>query len=178
MHKDLEKILITEKEIEALTQGIADRINEDYKDKELILLVILKGSVVFASDLMRRLSCKVKLDFMQASSYGSGTVSTGEINIKKDCSEDVNGKNVLVVEDIIDTGNTLAALVKLLKERGADVEIATLLSKPSRHEADVDVKYVGVEIPDEFVVGYGMDYAENYRNLPYVGILKREVYAN
>ena len=175
MNKDLQAILVSEDKIRETVSALAKRINADYKDKTLILMIILKGSAVFATDLMRLLDTNIILDFMQVSSYGAGTVS-GELIIKKDCENDVNGRDVLIVEDIIDSGNTLAALRTLLEKRGANVEICTLLSKPSRRETEVDAKYIGMEIPDEFVVGYGLDYAEMYRNLPYVGILKREVY--
>ncbi len=150
---------------------------KDYAGKDIVLMIILKGSVVFSADLMRYLNVNVSLDFMQVSSYGSSSVS-GELKILKDGQIDVNGKNVIIAEDIIDSGNTLSALVKLLKKRGANVEICTLLSKPARRETQVDVKYEGFEIPDEFVVGYGMDYDERFRNLPYIGILKREVYGD
>ena len=175
MNKDLQEILITEDKIRETVITLAKRINADYKGKTLILMIILKGSAVFSTDLMRLLDMNILIDFMQVSSYGAGTVS-GELIIRKDCENDVNGKDVLIIEDIIDSGNTLAALRKLLEERGANVEICALLSKPSRRETEVSAKYIGMEIPDEFVVGYGLDYAEMYRNLPYVGILKREVY--
>ena len=175
MHKDLQDILITEDKVRETVGALAKRINEDYKGKTLIVMIILKGSAVFSTDLVRLLDMNIMLDFMQVSSYGAGTVS-GELVIKKDCENDVNGKDVLIVEDIIDSGNTLAALSKLLEKRGANVEICAFLSKPSRRETEVDAKYIGMEIPDEFVVGYGLDYAEMYRNLPYVGILKREIY--
>lgn len=175
MNSDIREILVTEDKIRETVRALAKRINADYKGKTPILMIILKGSAVFSTDLMRLLDMKILVDFMQVSSYGDGTVS-GELVISKDCENDVNGKDVLIIEDIIDTGNTLAALRKLLEERGANVEICALLSKPSRRETEVSAKYIGMEIPDEFVVGYGLDYAEMYRNLPYVGILKREVY--
>lgn len=176
MHKDLQEILVTEEEIKAKVKEIAARINEDYRDKELLLIIILKGSIIFATDLMRYLDGDIMIDCMQVSSYGSSSVSSGNIQIKKDLGIDVYGKNVLIIEDIIDSGHTLQVLKSMLKKRGANVEIAAFLSKPSRREVEVDVKYLGAEIPDEFVVGYGLDYAEKYRNLPYIGILKREVY--
>ncbi|MCH5209904.1 MAG: hypoxanthine phosphoribosyltransferase [Oscillospiraceae bacterium] len=174
----VKEILIDEETIRKTVNDLAKRINEDYKGKNLVLLIILKGSSVFASDLARKLNMDVTLEFMQVSSYGSGSVSSGEIKILKDAQIDLNGRDVLIAEDIIDSGNTLNALVKLLQKRGANVEICTLLSKPSRREVQVDVKYTGIEIPDEFVVGYGLDYAEKFRQLPYIGILKREVYTN
>ena len=175
MINEVQEILINESEIQEKVKYLAEQINKDYAGKDIVLMIILKGSVVFSADLMRYLNVNVSLDFMQVSSYGSSSVS-GELKILKDGQIDVNGKNVIIAEDIIDRGNTLSALVKLLKKRGANVEICTLLSKPARRETQVDVKYAGFEIPDEFVVGYGMDYDERFRNLPYIGILKREVY--
>ena len=175
MINEVQEILINESEIQEKVKYLAEQINKDYAGKDIVLMIILKGSVVFSADLMRYLNVNVSLDFMQVSSYGSSSVS-GELKILKDGQIDVNGKNVIIAEDIIDSGNTLSALVKLLKKRGANVEICTLLSKPAIRETQVDVKYEGFEIPDEFVVGYGMDYDERFRNLPYIGILKREVY--
>lgn len=172
----VQEILVSEEEIQRTVKSLADRINEDYKGKSIILLIILKGSIIFAADLMRHLDCDAAIDFMQVSSYGSSSVSSGRLNILKDLQSDIKGKNIIIAEDIIDTGNTLKMLTDMLRSRGANVEICTLLSKPSRRETDVDVKYVGIEIPDEFVIGYGMDYDERFRNLPYIGILKREVY--
>lgn len=177
MLKEIKSVFVSEEKIAEIVEGLAERINADYAGKNIVLLVILKGSVVFASDLMRKLDVDVTLEFMQVSSYGKGSVSLGEIKITKDVQIDLNGRNVIIAEDIIDSGNTLKALVGLLKKRGANVEVCTLLSKPSRREVDVDVKYVGMEIPNEFVVGYGMDHAEKFRHLPYVGILKEEVYS-
>lgn len=178
MYGKIKKILITEDEIRQTVKKIAAQISEDYRGREIILMIILKGSVIFAADLMRYIQGEVLLDFMQVSSYGNSSVSSGNIQIKKDCSVDIYDKDVLIVEDIVDTGNTLSALKTLLEERGARVEICSFLSKPSRRETEVDIKYLGEEIPDEFVVGYGLDFAEQYRNLPYIGILKREVYQN
>lgn len=179
IHNDIKSVLISEEEIKEMIRDLGDRISEDYKGKEILFVVILKGSLVFAADLMRHITLPVKLDFMQASSYGSGTTSSGLINIKKDLDNDAGGKHILIIEDIIDSGNTLAKLKKLLLDRNpASVKICTLLSKPSRREMDVEVEYIGKEIPDEFVVGYGLDFDERYRNLPYVGILKPKVYAD
>lgn len=179
IHNDIKSILISEEEIQELVSELGDRINKDYEGKEVIFAVILKGSLVFAADLMRRLTMPVKLDFMQASSYGESTVSSGIINIKKDLDNVISGKHVLIIEDIIDSGNTLAKLKQVLLERDpASVKICALLSKPSRREMDVEVEYIGKDIPDEFVVGYGLDFNERYRNLPYIGILKPQVYAN
>ena len=171
VHDDIKSILISEEKIAEVTQQLADKINKDYEGKEILLVVILKGSLVFASDLMRRLNCKLKLDFMQASSYGI-------INIKKDLENDAAGKHILIVEDIVDSGNTLAALKQELMTRNpASIKICTLLNKPERRVTPVDIDYSGIEIPDEFVVGYGLDFNENYRNLPYIGILDPRVYA-
>lgn len=177
MQKDIKSVLVSEEQLKECVKSIAEKINKDYEGEEVILLIILKGSLVFAADLMRELTMPVKLDFMQASSYGLGTESTGVINIKKDMENNAENKNIIIVEDIIDSGKTLSYLQKILLERKAkSVNICSLLSKPSRRQVEVDAKYIGMEIPDEFVVGYGLDYAEMYRNLPYIGILKSEVY--
>ena len=179
IHDDIKSVLISEEEIQETVRSLGERINKDYEGKEVLLVVILKGSLVFAADLMRCLTIPVKLDFMQASSYGDSTESSGLINIKKDLENDAGGKHILIVEDIIDSGNTLAKLKQLLLNRNpASVKICTLLSKPSRREMDVEVEYIGKDIPDEFVVGYGLDFDERYRNLPYIGILKPKVYAD
>lgn len=177
LHNDIEKILISEKEIEAIVTDIAKRISEDYKDKKLLLLCILKGSVVFMGDLMKHISIPVQIDFMKVSSYGAGTTS-GNLKIKLDLQrDDLDTTDILIIEDIIDSGKTLSALTKYLAERGAkSVRSCTLLDKPSRREVEFTPDYTGREIPDEFVIGYGLDYNEDYRALPFVGILKREVY--
>ena len=179
LHNDIERILISETEIEAIVTDIAKRISEDYKGKKLLLLCILKGSVVFMGDLMKHISIPVQIDFMKVSSYGSGTTS-GNLKIKLDLNrDDLDTTDILIIEDIIDSGKTLSALTKYLAERGAkSVRSCTLLDKPSRREVDFVPEYTGREIPDEFVVGYGLDYDEDYRALPFVGILKREVYEN
>ena len=179
IHDDIKSVLISEEEIQQTVRSLGEQINRDYEGKEVLLVVILKGSLVFAADLMRCLTVPVKLDFMQASSYGDSTESSGLINIKKDLENNAGGKHILIVEDIIDSGNTLAKLKQLLLNRNpASVKICTLLSKPSRREMDVEVEYIGKDIPDEFVVGYGLDFDERYRNLPYIGILKPKVYAD
>lgn len=178
IHNDIKSILISEEEIAKSVQQLADQINKDYEGKEILFVVILKGSLVFAADLMRKINCKLKLDFMQASSYGSGTTSSGLIKIKKDLENRADGKNIIIVEDIVDSGNTLAALKKeLLNRNPASLKICTLLNKPDRRVTPVDVDYSGMDIPDEFVVGYGLDFNENYRNLSYIGILDPRVYA-
>ena len=177
MHNDIKEILFTKQEIDMMVHKIASQINEDFEGEELIAVIILKGSMIFAADLIRCLTVNVKLDFMQASSYGSGTTSSGVINIKKDIDTDIKGKNVLLIEDIIDSGNTLKLLKQEMQSRGAKtVKIASLLSKPDRRVVDVEVEYIGTDIPDEFVVGYGLDMDEKYRQLDYIGILKPEIY--
>lgn len=181
MHQDAERILINEKEIDEITTALAERINADYKDsqKPLILVTILKGSLIFASDLMRKLDLPVELEFMKVSSYGAGTKSSGEIRIHLDLArENLEKYNIIVIEDIVDSGRTLSRLTALLKNRNANsVKTCTLLDKPSRREVDFVPDYVGCQIEDEFVIGYGLDYDEKYRNLPYVAILKREIYS-
>lgn len=178
VHKDLKRILLTEEEINDIVTKLANRINDEYSGEEVHVLVILKGSMIFASDLIRKIRVPVTLDFMQASSYNMGTKSTGEIKIRLDLKESIDGKNVIVVEDIIDSGNTLFALKKILKERNPkSLKICAMLDKPSRREADIVAEYIGAEIPDEFVVGYGLDYAEHYRELPYIGVLGEWMYS-
>lgn len=179
IHEDIENVLVSKEELEKRTKELADEINKDYAGEEIIVITLLKGGVMFAVDLMRMLEVPVEIDFMSASSYGSGTTSSGKVNIEKDIEGSIEGKNVLIVEDIIDSGTTLKYIVEMLKGRNPkSVEICTILSKPARRKVEVDVKYVGFEIPDEFVVGYGLDYAQKHRNLPYVGVLKRSVYEN
>lgn len=177
IHEDVERVLVSEEELKAKTKELACRINEDYKGESLVVITLLKGGVMFAVDLMRMLDLPVEIDFMSASSYGDGTESSGKVNIKKDLDSSIEGKNVLIVEDIIDSGLTLSYIAEILRGRNPkSLEICTILDKPSRRKVDVDVKYVGFEIPDEFVIGYGLDYDQKHRNLPYVGILKRSVY--
>ena len=180
MIKDIEKILVSEEEIDATVTRIAAEIDRDYKDsdRKLLLLCILKGSVVFMGELMKKITLPLEIDFMKVSSYGSGTTTTGRINIVLDLHRgDLADVDIIVIEDIIDSGKTLSHLTKYLELKGAgSVKTCTLLDKPSRREVDFTPDYVGKEIPDEFVVGFGLDYDEKYRNLPYVGILKRETY--
>ena len=177
MHNDIQAIMFTKQEIDQMVYSIAHNINNDYAGEEVVAIIIMKGSLMFAADLIRALTMNVKIDFMQVSSYGGGTESTGSIKIKKDSDIDLNDKNVLIIEDIVDSGRTLALLRPTLEKRGAkSVKIATLLSKPDRRVVDVPVEYIGAEIPDEFVVGYGLDYDEKYRQMDYIGILKPEVY--
>ena len=163
------RVLVSEEEIEERVKALGKQISEDYKGKSVRLICILKGSVFYTCELAKRISIPVTLDFMSVSSYGSGTVSTGDIKIKKDLDHDIEGLNVIVVEDIIDSGNTLNKLIPLLKERKpASIAVTTLLDKPSRREVDVHVDYTGFEIEDKFIIGYGLDCAEQFRQLPYI----------
>lgn len=180
MINDIQKILLSQDEIDAITTRIAQQIDSDYADrnKRLLLICILKGGVVFMSDLMKKIRRPVEIDFMKVSSYGNGTETSGRINIILDLHRsDLSDLDVIVVEDIIDSGKTLSYLVEYLKLNGAhSVKTCTLLDKPSRRQVDFEPDYCGAIIPDEFVVGYGLDYAENYRTLPFVGVLKPEIY--
>lgn len=177
IYNDIERVLITKGQLENKVSEIADMINTEYADKNPILICILKGSVVFYADLCKLINCNMQMDFMVVSSYGSGTESKRQLNIKKDLDNDIKGRDIVIIEDIIDSGNTLCALKAMLLERHpASLKIITLLNKPARREADIDADYSGFVIPDEFVVGYGLDYAEQYRNMPYVGVLKKRVY--
>ena len=181
VNKDVERILIGEEELDAIVTRLAAEIDRDYagEDKRLVLVCILKGSIVFMGDLMKKLSVPCEIDCMKVSSYGAGTVTSGSINIRLDLTRpDLNECDLLLVEDIIDSGNTLSYLVKYLELKGAkSVRTCTLLDKPSRRKVDYVPDYSGKEIPDEFVIGYGLDYAEKYRDLPYVGVLSPSVYA-
>ena len=164
--------LISEKEVNARIAELAVDLNRDYADKELHLIIILKGSVFFATELAKRLTMPVTMDFMAVSSYGNGMVSAGEVTVKKELDEDIEGKEVLIVEDILDSGTTLFHLRKLLLGRNpASLKIITLLDKKENRVADVPLDYCGFEIPDKFVVGYGLDYAQKHRNLPYIGVV-------
>lgn len=164
------RVLISEEELDKRIQEMADQINEDYQGKEIHLIGVLRGACFFLCELAKRITVPVTLDFMLVSSYGLGTVSSGNIKIKKDLDDSIEGKHVILIEDIIDSGKTLSSLGPLLKERGAKtLKLCTLLDKPERREADVFVDYVGFQIPDKFVVGCGLDYAQKYRNLPYIG---------
>lgn len=178
MHKDVEKILYSEKELENIVKSIAKQIEKDYNGKDFIMVGLLKGSVFFMVDLMKEINLDFVTDYIVVSSYGSGTASSGRVNIRLDISQPVEGRDILIVEDIIDSGRTLDFITKyLLAKKARSVRICTLFSKPDRREVDIPVDYVGAVIPDEFIVGYGLDYDEKYRNLPYVGVLKRSVYS-
>ncbi len=177
--EDIQTILINETELDRVTFRIASEIDRDYADSQhLVLLCVLKGSIVFTSELMRKLTIPSEVDFMKVSSYGAGTVSSGNVNIILDIMrKDLEDCDILIIEDIIDSGRTLAYLANYLRLKGAkSVKTCTLLDKPSRRTVDFQPDYTGLEIPDEFVVGYGLDYDERYRTLPYIGILKPEVY--
>ncbi|MBR5806025.1 MAG: hypoxanthine phosphoribosyltransferase [Oscillospiraceae bacterium] len=179
MVNDIREVLLTKEEIEEVVKELGKKITEDYKGKNLFLITVLKGAVVFLGDLMRAIEMPCEIEFMVLSSYGSGTTSTGSVKIVKDIDLPLEGKDVLIVEDILDTGFTLSFLYKLLEERKPNsIEICTLLDKPDRRKVEINAKYTGRKIPDEFVVGYGLDYDEKYRNLPFIGVLKPEVYAN
>lgn len=177
MHKDIKKILIEEKEIQAKVAELGAIITEDYRGKDLLIICVLKGAVIFTSDLIRKIDLPLDIDFMAISSYGANTKSSGVVRILKDLDTSIEGKHVLIVEDIIDSGLTLAYMIENLKSRGpVSVEICTILDKKERRTIDLDIKYTGFVVPDEFVVGYGLDYAEKYRNLPYIAVLKEEIY--
>ncbi len=181
MNKDVLKVLLSEEELNATVDRLASQINHDYANhtKRLILLGILKGSVVFMGDLMKKVDASiVEIDFMKVSSYGSSSKSSGAVNIILDIQrKDIAECDILIVEDIVDSGRTLSYLVEYLRLKGAkSVRTCTLLDKPSRREVDFTPDYIGAQVPDEFVVGYGLDYDEKYRNLPYIGVLRPEVY--
>ena len=168
-------VLVASEDIQAKVRELGERITRDYRDEKLLLVGILRGAVVFLSDLMRHLELPCEIDFMDISSYGTGTQTSGVVRILKDLEEDITGRHVLIIEDIIDTGLTLSYLRRMLLQRGpASLEICALLSKPSRRQVDLDVKYLGFEVPDEFVVGYGLDLAGAYRNLPDINALEPE----
>lgn len=179
MHDDIEKVLVSEEQLKAKVAELGAQISKDYEGRNLVLVSILKGSVVFMADLMRAVSIPCSIDFMVVSSYGASTVSSGEVRLIKDLDRSIMGKDVILVEDIVDTGMTLKYLKRLLYSRGANsMKIATLLDKPARRVSELTVDYSCFVIPDAFVVGYGLDYDEVYRNLPEVGILSPSVYEN
>lgn len=178
MNNDLQEILLTQQQIKQKVAELAAQIQKDYLGKEIVLVSVLKGSFVFTADLVRQLDLPVNIQFIVASSYGSQTTSCGKLKILYDLQTDLTDKTVLILEDIIDSGVTLSNLKRLFLSRGAhEVKICALLNKPSRRKADIEIDYYGFEIPDVFIVGYGLDYAEKYRSLPYIGILKPEIYA-
>ncbi|GIH50268.1 hypoxanthine phosphoribosyltransferase [Microbispora rosea] len=177
MGKDLSRVLISEQELQEKIRELAGQVDADYAGKEVLIVGVLKGAVMVMADLARALHVPVQMDWMAVSSYGAGTVSSGVVRVLKDLDTDIAGKHVLVVEDIIDSGLTLSWLMNNLKSRNpASVEICTLLRKPDAVKVELDVRYVGFDIPNEFVIGYGLDYAERYRNLPFIGTLAPHVY--
>ncbi len=179
LEKDIEKVLISKEEIEAKVKELGEKLTAEYQGKNPLVICILKGAVPFMSDIVRACDMPMEMDFMAVSSYGSDTKSTGEVKILKDLDTNVAGRDILIIEDIIDTGLTLSYLVDLFKYRQANsVKLVTLLDKPSGRTKAIEADYVGFSVPGEFVVGYGLDYAQQYRNLPYVGVLKPEVYMN
>lgn len=179
MLNDIEKVLISAQEIQLKVKELGDQISEDYMHKNLMLISILKGSIVFLSDLMRAITIHCKIDFMAVSSYGSSTKTSGVVRILKDLDIPLENYDVLIVEDILDSGTTLDYITKILQERHPkSIKICTLLDKPARRKVDIKADYIGFVVPDEFVIGYGLDYDERYRNLPFVGVLKPEIYIN
>ncbi|WLR41942.1 hypoxanthine phosphoribosyltransferase [Bacillus carboniphilus] len=177
MKNDMQKVLITEEEIQEKVRELGEILTNDYREQFPLVIGVLKGAMPFMADLLKRVDTYLEMDFMDVSSYGNQRVSTGEVKILKDLDTSVEGRDVLIVEDIIDSGLTLSYLVELFRYRKAkSIKIVTLLDKPTGRKADVEADYVGFIVPDEFVVGYGLDYLEKYRNLPYIGVLKSEVY--
>lgn len=177
LEKDIEKVLVTKEQIQARCEELGKELTKEYHDKNPLVIGVLKGSIHFMADIARSMDCYLELDFMDVSSYGNATVSSGEVKILKDLDTNVEGRDLLIVEDIIDSGRTLAYLVDLFKYRKANsVKIVTLLDKPEGRVVDIEADYIGFDVPNEFVVGYGLDYIEQYRNLPYVGVLKPSVY--
>ena len=178
MKDDIKKVLLSEEELRTRVAELGAQLSRDYEGKNLLMVSVLKGSVAFMADLMRAISQPAEIDFMVVSSYGSGVKSSGVVKIVKDLDINLEGKDILIVEDILDSGMTLDYIKGMLLDRNpASIRICTLLDKPARRKADLQADYVGFTVPDEFVVGYGLDYDERYRNLPYIGILKPEVYS-
>jgi hypoxanthine phosphoribosyltransferase len=179
MEDDIGRILITHRQIKEKTAELGRRITEDYRGKNPLLICILKGGLMFLADLMREIDLPLEIDFMAVSSYGDSTESSGVVRILMDLERNIQGRHVLLVEDIIDTGRTLNYIIENLRTRGpASIRVCTLLNKPARRVLDIPLDYVGFDIPDEFVVGYGLDYGEVYRNLPFIGVLKPELYSH
>lgn len=177
MHNDVEQVLYTEEELHRRVKEMGRQITADYAGKQPMLISVLRGSYIFMADLTRSIDLDVTVDFMVVSSYGAGTVSSGQVEIKKDLSDSIEGRDLIVVEDILDSGNTLYYLMDVLKARKpASIRLCTLMDKPERRTKPITADYVGFTIPDAFIVGYGLDYNEKYRNLPYVGVLKHSVY--
>jgi hypoxanthine phosphoribosyltransferase len=181
LHPDIEHVILTEEQVQQRVREMGEEIRKDYADSErpVLLVAVLRGAAMFVADLARAIDGRVELDFMAVSSYGSTTKSSGVVRILKDLDEDIEGRDVLVVEDILDTGLTLKYLLRNLASRKPhSLEVVTLLSKEGKQQVPIDCRYIGFSVPDEFVVGYGLDYAEHYRNLPYIGVLKPAIYAD
>ncbi len=179
MNDDIKKVLIDENELNAIVKRLGAEITKDYQGKDVLLIGILKGSILFMADLMRAIDVPCNIDFMAVSSYGNGTESSGRVKINKDLDNDIQGKDIIIIEDILDSGKTLYYIRDILSARKpASIKICTLFDKPERREADIKADYVGSLVPNEFIVGYGLDYAEYYRNLPFIGVLKESVYEN
>ena len=177
MINDIERVLFSQQELQKKVEELGAQITRDYEGKEPICIGVLKGCFVFMADLMRAVNLRCQIDFMAVSSYGRGTTSSGNVQINKDLSYDIAGRDIIIVEDILDSGVTLNYLIGYLNNRNPrSIKIVTLFDKPSRRKAPVKADYFGYEVPDAFIVGYGLDYAEKYRNLPYIGILKPEIY--
>ncbi|MPW27181.1 hypoxanthine phosphoribosyltransferase [Alkalibaculum sp. M08DMB] len=177
MRKDIKEILINEVTLQRRIDELGVEITKDYEGKNPLIICVLKGAVLFMADLVQRIDTTLEMDFMAISSYGDSTKTSGQVRILKDLEKSVENRDILIVEDIVDSGLTLAYIINLLRERNANsIKVCTLLEKPARRVAQVKMDYIGFEVPDEFVVGYGLDYAERYRNLPYIGILKEEIY--
>lgn len=175
----IKKVLIDEETLQLKIKELGEKITKDYEGKELLVVCILKGAVMFVTDLIKRIDLPLEIDFMAVSSYGNATKSSGVVRILKDLNEEINGKHILIVEDIIDSGLTLSYLIDNLKTRNpASVAVCTLLDKPDNRKTPIDISYTGFVVPDEFVVGYGLDYAEKYRNVPFIFVLKEEIYSN
>ncbi|MGT2887820.1 hypoxanthine phosphoribosyltransferase [Streptococcus didelphis] len=178
LEQDIKKVLYSEEEIITKTKELGDKLTKDYQGRNPLMIGVLKGSVPFMSELMKHIDTHVEIDFMVVSSYHGGTSSSGEVKILKDVDTNIEGRDVIFIEDIIDTGRTLKYLIDMFKYRKANtVKIATLFDKPEGRVVDIDADYVCYNIPNEFIVGFGLDYAERYRNLPYVGVLKEEIYS-
>ena len=177
LEKDILKVLVTKEQIDEAVKRLGEVLTRDYQDKEVVVVGILRGAALFMADIIRAMDCYLEIDFMDVSSYGEAFESSGEVKIVKDLDTRVEGRDILIVEDIIDTGQTLKYIVDLLHYRKANsVKVCTLLDKKERRVNDMEADYVGLELPNEFVVGYGLDYKQHYRNLPYIGVLSPEVY--
>ena len=177
LHPDIEEVLYSEEEISAVVKDLGAQLTKEYEGKNPLVIGVLKGAVMFMTDLSRAMDCELELDFMDVSSYGAGMESSGDVKILKDLDTTVDGRDLLIVEDIIDTGRTLSYLIEIFKYRKAkSIKVVTLMDKKERRVVDLEADYIGINVPNEFVVGYGLDFNEKYRNLPYIGILKTEVY--